>query len=225
MAALHNTAFAGRLWLANNIQCSVPRAPLISVVPTTDDIVYDFSQSTADLSRQKSQTVSPYAPGVDTATGGLRVDHPEIRLEVHWGYAQYTPEQVVCMWYDHVNVTIALKPHIFVARDFGAGPCRDAILTHERRHVEVDHQIVNHYSETIGDAIKAAVDAAGPLGPYPVSQLDEIGKVMVAHVHAALDTQDVMMQEDERKLQTQVDSLDEYQRISNICHNSKPGGI
>src|ERR1035437_9319823 len=85
-------AVTGLLMLASaggDIQCAVPKAPEISVIPVSREIQYDFSVSSRELSRQKTDTSSPYPAGADTATGGLRVDQPVVAIEVSSGNAEY----------------------------------------------------------------------------------------------------------------------------------------
>ena len=54
--------------------------------PKTQDVIYDFSKSSAELSRMKSDTVSPFAPGTRTVTEGLRVDQPAVSVGVSESY-------------------------------------------------------------------------------------------------------------------------------------------
>jgi hypothetical protein len=221
LAALHNATATGLLMLAGGgIQCAMPKAPSVVVEPLSDPIQYDFSRSEKELSAMKMDTASPYPPGADSATGGLRVDHPIIAMDAKWGYLTYTPANMICVWYDTIKVTLQLKPHIYIANRYGLGPCRDAILAHERRHVDVDREIVNKYTIRIGQILKDIVDKMGALGPYPADQLSKISAFMSQSVKQALSMEEERFEAEERQRQAQVDTLQEYQRVTTICHNA-----
>lgn len=209
---------AGLLTLASGggVQCTVPKAPVINVVPSTQAIQYDFSKPEADLTAQKSDTVSPYAPGVDTATRGLRYDQPEMKMEVSWGYMQY-PGGATCFWYDTVNISVQLKPQIFIAKELSEGRCRDAVIEHENKHVKVDRAIVNSYVQNIGRSVQDAVNAAGAMGPYNADQIEPMQKKLVDHIKSAISMHELTLYKEMRAKQGQVDSLEEYNRVNGIC--------
>lgn len=214
-------ATAGLLTLAaGSVQCAVPKAPVINVVPTTQAIQYDFSKSEVDLTAQKSDTVSPYAPGVDTTTRGLRYDQPEMKMEVSWGYMQY-PGGATCFWYDAVNISVHLKPQIFIAKELNRGKCRDAVIEHEKKHVKVDRAIVNSYVQNIGKSVQDAVNAAGAMGPYNADQVEPMQKKLVEHIRNAISIHELTLHKEMRARQAEIDSLEEYGRVNAICRTEE----
>ena len=197
--------------------CSVPRAPDIKVNMATDEIKYHFGTGTETLSQGPKSTVSPYAAGVDQSTGGLRVDKPEISNNVTWNIQYDQESQIGCMWYETVTITIHLKPEVYVAKEFNQGQCREAILKHELKHVEVDRLVMNKYAVLIGKAVQAAVNSAGALGPFNMSEVESMKAVSMNHIKAAIDSQSLLMQKEMNQLQSQVDSLAEYKYVSGFC--------
>ncbi|HEY8191190.1 MAG TPA: hypothetical protein VIG74_02105, partial [Alphaproteobacteria bacterium] len=145
--------------------CTVPKAPTISINAISQPIRYDYSKSEAQLSAMKNDTINPYAPGTDTATGGLRQDKPELSMNVRVGY-RGVPGGPTCFWYDTVTVEIKLKPVIYIARENQSGACGAAILEHEKKHVAVDHRVTNSFVAAVGEVVRKAVNEAGGLGPY-----------------------------------------------------------
>jgi hypothetical protein len=202
------------------IVCKMPKAPVISIAPVTADVVYDYTLNSRQLAMKKSDTVSPYAPGTDTTTGGMREDQPVEKVEISWGYATYTPQDMVCMWYDKVTVTINLSPRIYLANDgFFANPvCHDAIVGHELKHVAVDHQVMNDHALALGKVLEKAVNEGGVVGPFPADQLKEMQKSMVNPINRLVEALQPARREEMTRLQGQVDSLQEYQRVSGICN-------
>lgn len=204
---------------AGGVACSVPKAPAITVTPYTEQIRYDFSRGTADLGAMKSDTVNPYGPGVDTATGGLRQDSADTQVGVRLGYQQYSTGPT-CLWYDSINVTIHLAPKVYVAKEYGTGVCHEAILGHERHHVQVDREVINQYVQSMGAAIRDVVNRTGPIGPVDKADISKVQDDMSSRIKKAILAQKDMMEKDMRRRQAAVDSLQEYERVAKICRAS-----
>lgn len=219
MYGLDLVTVAGLLVLAGNtVQCGVPQSPRISVTPSTAPIRYEFALSGEELSQFQSGTVNPYAPGTDTATGGLRRDQPKTNVQVKWGSLRYPDRGVVCLWYDAIDITIELSPVIYVANENDSPACRAAIVEHEQKHVAVDRTVTNRYAQAIGDAVKTAVDVAGAMGPFNEAELDVMQERLVKHVHAVVEAQDLVLHQDMARNQAKIDTLEEYERVSKICN-------
>lgn len=205
---------------AADVRCNVPKAPAIRVLPQTADIKYDYSKTTEELTAWQSNTVNPYAANLDTSTGGMRADRPEIRSSIKMGTMTYPSLAVGCMWYESVTVDIKMNPVIYIAREFQQEPCRSAIMEHEVKHVRVDREVMNKYAAEIGRAIQSAVNQAGALGPFNVNEMPRHQEAYINHVRSAINSQELMLTKEMRTKQGQVDSLEEYERVSKICKNA-----
>jgi len=146
------------------ITCRVEEAPRIKVAVTTNDIAYDYTRGARELTGLKTDTTSPYPPGSDTVTGGLRQDHPTIRTKMEWDVVWEDISNIGCMRYKEVNIEIHMQPKIFLAKEFDNGTCREAVLTHERKHVQVDREVMNKYAGIIGRSVQDIVNRVGALG-------------------------------------------------------------
>lgn len=203
---------------AGGVECSVPKPPEIIVTPSTAPIQYEFSLTSEELGRFQTNTVNPYAPGTDTATGGLRHDRPRVTTRVAWGVREYRQYGAACLWYDKITVEIALSPKIYIADDMEGEDCREAIMEHEEEHVSVDRDVINSYAQAIGLSVKNAVDGAGAMGPYNLSQIEDIRGGLVKHIETAVESRSFYMYQEMTRRQSEVDSLEEYKRISDICN-------
>jgi hypothetical protein len=205
------------------VVCQMPKAPHINIIPRTADVFYDYSLNSRQLAMKKSNTVNPYAPGTDTTTGGLREDQPVEKIEISWGYATYTPQNVVCLWYDTINITIDLKPHIYLANDglFATDLCREAITDHELKHVKVDRYVMNEHARRLGVVLQSAVNEGGLVGPFPLDQLKDMENSMANPINKLVESLVGQRREEMSRLQGQVDSLEEYQRVSKICGDAR----
>lgn len=206
---------------ASGEACTVRKAPSITVKIETEEIDYDYSHTAAALGLMKTDSVSPYSPGADTVSGGLREDHPEIRSQVGWELMSEPYRKIGCLSYDKIDIVIHLDPKIYVAKEFNSGACREAILQHERRHVEVDRKVMNKYGASIGQAVQAAVNSAGALGPFKLEDQEKMKALSSSHIESAINTQKLLMEQEMRRLQGQVDSLEEYKRVSAQCRDVK----
>lgn len=202
---------------AADVRCTVPKAPVIRVLPKTTNIRYDFTRTTKDLTTQGSNTVNPYAPNLDTATGGLRSDTVEMKSGIQMGTMAYESLGVGCLWYDSVTVNINLNPIIYIAKEYQQEPCKAAIMGHEVKHVTVDREVMNKYAVEIGKAVQSAVNQAGALGPFNLSEMPDHQKRLISHVRSAIDGQELLLEKEMRQRQAKIDSLEEYERVSKIC--------
>lgn len=207
---------------SGRVTCSVPKAPLIQVLPKTKDIVYDYSQTTKQLTARRTTSPGPYGSNIDTATGGLRADQISTTSNIKMGTLTYQVQNAGCIWYDEVTVNINLNPVIYVAKEYQKEPCKGAILKHELRHVEVDRFVVNKYAQEIGTAIQTAVNKAGAVGPFAVADMSRQQDQLIKQVQTAIKSQEHLLHQEMRTLQSQVDSLEEYDRISKICKDLIP---
>lgn len=201
------------------IKCQLPDAPKISVRPTTKEIQYDFSLTTTQLSAMKSASRNPYGPSVDTSTGGLREDQPIMRINVKMGMAEYKHLAQFCVWYDDVDVEIYLQPKIYIAKELNYSPCREGVLGHEHKHVNVDREVMNKYARIIGQALEKTVNEAGALGPYRSRDMKPVEDQMMSRIQGVIDRIEPYLKNEMKAKQSVVDSLSEYERVNKICHD------
>lgn len=223
-AGLMMLAGGGAAKTAPRMDCTVPQAPLVRITPHSAPIRYDFSKTSRELDALGRETGANAPRTRDSMTGGLRVDKPEVRTQVRWGYVEETiggkPTRV-CLWYGQVEIDITLNPVIYVASEKTAGACRDAILEHERRHVAVDREVMNRFAADLGTGLKRIVDETGAFGPFPASQRDALGQELVDRVRDTVKFYEVAMQTTMTVRQAEVDSRAEYERISAICNTER----
>lgn len=209
---------------AGGIKCAVPSAPRVTVNARTADIVYDYSKNSAQLkaiSREKGSTPNPLHDAPDTYVNGLRSDKPKTNTEVTVSGVTETfngkPTRV-CLWYDKVDLNIDLQPVIYLAKERNVpGKCREEILIHERRHVQVDREVMNQLAQDAGRSIQNAVNNAGAQGPYPAVNTEAVRDKMAKQIHAIVDQHVAQMTKILERRQAQVDTAEEYARISAIC--------
>ena len=198
--------------------CKPNKSPTINVRTSTDNINYDFSLSEKQLNKFSITTVNPYGDNVITDVGGLMKGGIETTQQMSFGTMTNPNINQMCLWHDTIEITLHIRPTIFVANDFPQGTCmHNAILEHEHKHVIVDREIVNKYAALIGQAIRNDVNKYRIYGPVPASKSQALVSQVKGRMQNILKTYTNQMSAERRKRQQAVDSLAEYQRVSNSC--------
>jgi hypothetical protein len=204
---------------AQSVTCTVPKLPRIDVRPTSDNLEYNFTESTGQLSKKPLDTVNPYGPNVKTAVGGLTSGKMQMIQKVVFNTETYPSQGISCVWYDTITVRIHIDPTIYIASEFPKGSCRHAaVMQHEMKHVKVDRMIVNDYSKRIGNALLAMIRREGQgLGPIRASDAKQAQNVLQHRIRTVVDAHSRQLEADRRYRQQQIDTLQEYERVSKLC--------
>lgn len=206
--------------VASPFKCVMNQAPTINISPQTKEIQYDLNKTSLELGQLQSSTISPYGLNTDQTTGGLRHDQPLIITLMKFNVAEDPNTQTVCMSYNSIDVDIQLQPKIFIAKEFNRGRCALEVIEHEKKHVAVDREVINKYSKLMGKALQKAVNDAGVVGPFHSSFSEEMQKMMRNHIDNTLSSIQLYMTNEMNNRQQQVDSLEEYERISKYCESA-----
>lgn len=202
--------------------CAPPKAPRISIHPTTDNISYDFSLSEKELNQFDVSTVNPYGGNVITDVGGLMKGGIQTQQESTFGNMTNYGTQEICYWHDSINVTIHIHPIVYVAREFPEGSCmHNAILAHEHQHVVIDREIVNKYANLIGQSLQQEVAHYPIYGPAPLSQKETVYAQMKDRVQSIITTYTQQMSAERQQRQQALDNISEYERVNHLCPNER----
>ncbi|MCB1562881.1 MAG: hypothetical protein KDJ75_04835 [Alphaproteobacteria bacterium] len=207
--------------------CMPPEPARINVIPKSEEIKYDYSKNLAALQAQSVDTVNPYDFGSITHTKAFMRGSVSMSPSVRVGYKDFTAQGASCIWYDTINIEIAIDPTIVIASEVYADSCmRRAVLEHEMKHVNVDRQIVNKYAQIIGqkvyNGLKERGFSAGPIPtPYRQAAVDRMNKT----VSQLIDLEYKKMNIERQERQQAVDSLQEYESVGKKCPSFDPGRI
>ncbi len=212
---------------AQPVQCRVPKAPEIEVIPKTAPTAYDFSKSIEELREIKTDTISPYGQHVEQLVYGLHRGQMSIGYNIEFGGIEYTGLGLSCLYFSKVNVTLELNPVIYVVEELKPGTCAHrAVLQHEKKHVKTDRRVANKYAREIGLAVQRAVNSAGAVGPYRREDIPRVRNRMAEHISSTIKSLEFSMHEEQMRLQQSVDSMGEYDEVARqvreVC-GYKPG--
>lgn len=201
------------------ITCKAAALPPVRVEPSKSVIQYDHSLTQGQLDRMEIDTVNPYGDHKQTHVGGLMSG--EITVEHQIGFVQerYDRLGVSCLYYDSVDVKININPTIYIARENKPGSCRyNAILEHEKKHVEVDRLVVNKYARRIGESVSFALKQYGSsFGPFPVGEIAYAQERLQEYLGGVIKAEVDAMNEERRASQQAIDTIQEYERVRRLC--------
>jgi len=206
---------------AKPLKCTPLKAPQITVTASSTDITTDHSRSIAELSAPvpgAKRGKSPYDGMTNVFTEGLMLG--SVKMPGQFGYQGQTfSNGQGCIHIDTINVRIEINPRIYIAREYKEGTCHyNAVMEHEQKHVAVERFIVNKYIQVVGDALKKNLDARGYVfGPIPAEQMKIAQQDLSNFLTAVIEPYAAKMSAEREKLQSEVDSLAEYQRVDKLC--------
>lgn len=204
---------------AAEIKCDAGETPRIVSVPSKSDIKYDFSKTKADLREFDVDTISPYAVGTKTHVGGLMSGEISLENQIAFVHQTYERAGQACLYINEIKVTFHVDPTIYVAKEFKPGTCEHkAVLDHEKKHILVDRMMVNKYNERISKTLTYAINKYGySFGPFPMEQLEPAQKKMQDYIEGIIREESERMNKERRARQQDVDTLEEYERVSSLC--------
>jgi len=211
---------AGYFHLATaDITCKVKKSPEITVSASDTTVQYDHSRTQAQLDNFEVDTISPYAAGTQTHVGGLMSGEVSVNQSMQFVKETYPALNTGCLLINKLHIKMHIKPTIFIAREFPKTGCMyAAVMEHEKKHIQVDRAIINKYSNMIGKGVTEAMNRIGYAhGPYKISQLNGQQNYLNDKINNIIKKYADAMTVERQKLQQQVDSLAEYERVTNLC--------
>lgn len=200
-------------------ECKTDRAPVIEVLPRQSKLKV-FNHKSRNLLKQKEiGTRSPYSHHTETRVGGLMAGNLQTETRMSFGGLSIEELNLRCLWFDQVTVNLNLDPEIYIASEYRPGSCEyNAILEHEKKHLRVDQEIVNEYAQRIGSTLSALLRYRGnETGWLKGPQIAATQDRMQQSVQAALDNVMSALENDRKARQQNIDSLEEYERVSAQC--------
>lgn len=199
--------------------CAPPQPVQIKVSPRTDEVQVVTQYSLGDLQSVKTDTINPHSFGGTSYTQGFMKGAISVRPSVKLNYTQDKRTGAVCLYYEAINIDIAISPQIYIAREVHEDSCMGrATLEHEMKHVNTDRMIVNKYAGIMGRKIYEGLTARGlAAGPIPSDQVKETAERMQKTVFQLLELEYKRMELDRADAQGAVDSIEEYDRVDALC--------
>lgn len=200
--------------------CVMPKSAEINVIPYTEEIQVITSKTLAELQNVKTDTVNPHGFGGVSVLQGYASGSIAMKAQVKLGYKHMPQYGAYCLWYDRIDVHFEIDPYIYIAKEVAQDKCMGAaVLAHERKHVNVDRQVVNKYAAVIGQKLTEGIKARGGfiVGPIKQENAKTTADVMQKVVMQIVELEHQRMDLDRRDMQGRVDTREEYESVSAQC--------
>lgn len=157
-------------------------------------------------------------------TGGLMRGYITIGYKINMDTVPVADGGDVCVRYQAIEVTLEMKPEIYIARQYQPGSCwYHEIMQHEESHIDMDQVVIDKYAKRVEDGLSMAFSMQGDniFGPVPTEQVGNIKKTIGNNVVSMVTilTQDMMRERIEK--QRVVDSLQGYAYLMNSCYTGE----
>lgn len=200
--------------------CQPDRSATVRVALLAPTPRSDFSKNMEQLEKFHIDTVNPYGAKVDSHVGGLTSG--SIKVEQKMSISGATKLGQTCLWPDHIDVMVRLDQVVYIAKEYKQGTCMNAaVWEHEHKHVRVDREIINKYRPIFEQQVRASVTQMGVTGPFETVHQKAYQDQMMAGVSAAISVVTKKMEDERNKRQQDVDTLEEYERVSHVCRSKK----
>jgi hypothetical protein len=126
------------------------------------------------------------------------------------------PDGIACAHVQHVDVTFGFRDvTVFIASEIPPDSCAfNETMAHEQRHVEVNRDILNQFVPVIEDRFKEYLKLNGV---SKVQNADYAKQIINDRLKAIMDEVVDQMTAENIRRQREIDSRDEYARLSRVC--------
>lgn len=203
--------------------CPFVKTVPINVRPITSDVEFDVSKSLSQIQNTQMDTINPYGFSGVTSVHGYMSANISIKPVIKIGRRFDPRMKASCLWYDTIDVTLEIEPKIVIAKEIYRDPClRKATTEHEMKHVNTDRQIVNKYAGILGKKVYDALAERGFRStPVPEQHVKSMNDRMGQVVAQIIEIEHNRMQLERLDAQRNVDSLEEYERVSALCPQAR----
>jgi hypothetical protein len=207
--------------------CVMEKPTEIEVLSSAQELIYDYSQDLSAIQEVEIDTLDPHNVNGVAVTQGYMQGGIRLVPSVEVSYKTYNQYGVSCIWYKKISITIELDPTIVIAKEVRDDACMGpAVMQHEHKHVAVDRAMVNKYSHVIGRRVNEELEKRGfILGPVAGTEVKRIGEGMQQTVFDIVTREYEKMDAEREKLQRQVDTKAEYDRIADHCPDFQPPDV
>jgi uncharacterized protein YutD len=200
--------------------CKMSKPTQINVKPSTQEVLLITNRSLAEMQNFETNTVNPHGFGSGVSvTQGLAKGQINTKAEVRLNYLTYPRLGVACIWYESIDISLDIDPHVYIAKEVYRDRCMGAaVLEHEMKHVNVDRAIVNKYANIMGQKIYEELRKRGFMaGPVKAEEAEAVAERMKHTVLQIVEMENKRMELDRADMQAAVDTAEEYKRVADMC--------
>lgn len=210
-----NLVFAGPVAAQPRSGCPAADRVDLAIETLDSDVKYVFNRSVYELSDMPGRSHVPpgltHAPVLGLSTVRLGIDS-EMAAIFSLG-----ANATVCGRLSMLQVRVGYQERtVLVAKELPKGSCiHNEVLTHERKHVAVDDAMLKTFTSLVRPRIEALI---ARIGPVVARSQSHAMNVLRGQVDRELDALSREMNRERDRRQAEVDTLEEYQRVTDSCN-------
>lgn len=219
LCVLTSSVFAGVLEdkILNACPEDVPPAK-IGLHIVWNDPPINQTKSLAEINSMKISTPSPYGSDVRSHVYGLMQGAITFAIKSQVAAQHNRISRKACYWFHAVDVTVTLKPEIYIAREVAPKSCYfNAILGHEMQHMQIDRQLLNEYHPIIVNTLTEFAAKQGFLRNQDPAQEEASHEFLSNALDRQIDTIHDHVARTRGARQAQIDTAQEYDRVAAPC--------
>lgn len=216
---------AGWSYPSHGMACSKPETPVqIHIKREVRQVTIDHRLDRAALQRLPNDTISPYGDHYQTHINGLMRGTIGMTTKTSLAWESDKKRDMNCLRYHRIDVTLSFDPIIHIARDIPKNSCLyQAVLEHERKHLDVDLQIIRDYEVQLTSQLNQYLNSNHVQNIAPIRQaaLSSAKQLMMKEIESIIQRIHQSLQLERKNRQQAIDTLEEYQRVAALCPNDK----
>lgn len=204
--------------LAGLFSCDPQPAPNITINFQNNPAQFNNEKDSAYLAQLKQKAVSPEYGGEFPLVDGMTDGSFQIEHSINFSSMVRPMMHTACAGVSDISVTLIYNATVYVDNRYPPGSCRyELTKDHESKHVNTDITIINEYIPYIQKLLQTKVSQWQYNKQVPESELENAEKAMSKDIDDALNAASESMQRMRNLRQSQVDSHEEYVRVSKAC--------
>lgn len=208
------------------LDCEPRLPPEITISIDEKPVVFDAKTPAAELSKQKSDTVSPLPSSFHAETGGLITNVISLGHNITFGQVVFGKDKKACLWFKKIDITLRMEPKIYIANDYQDKPCWYAsVFDHESKHLDIDRRLLADHAQRFKEYLTLLYTEHPrdyTANGVAVKKQKAMQKTMDETLTATLKVLFDSMMSERGHLQQELDSYGEYAHINFNCNLREP---
>jgi len=202
---------------ANNamaLYCPKAEKPTLTFSMKKKETQFVFSSDETYLTSQA--THSPKTSNFDKwkTQGLMSSKFPNYQLQAKISAYSYPDLKKACYFIEQINFDWVFAPTIYIAKEHKKNSCKyNTVIAHERRHVEIDIEILKKYKDAIKNNLEEQTSK-----PIETGLIDEDPEInLLNRIEENLKPVIDQMIKERNYRQSQIDTVEEYKKMDKIC--------
>lgn len=181
-------------------------------------IQYDHSKTIAQLTQLGAEPMSRQAALSERQHVPLGLTSAQIKTSYELeGRTVTQGDGTVCTYLYKLTIHLSnASTTVYIAREIPNGTCINGEVTaHENRHVAINNAVLRDYQSRLANDVRSSLQN---LGAISVSSRAVAMETLSARIKGPLEAAVRRMDEDRLSRQAQIDTQQEYERVSRACN-------